>query len=528
MFTHPSFRVATEDLGMNYSGTGNPKLHMLMTTEFNPILEVIDRLAQGIFFIELTTRFALCPDKMKFLKSAYNIIDIVGVVPVVLVLLISGIFPTFWENETTFYIMFFLSFLSICRTLRVLKFLRHHRSVRILLMTLKASIKEQVLLVMMICIGMVWFAQLIYFVEFRDDGDFDSVPIGFWWAIVTMTTVGYGDTLPRTPGGYLVGGFCALTGMLSTGLSIPVIAGNFNIFYTYARYCMRDKPPRISFVTSVKRLIGKRRSLRKRLADAALELKTNRMGGSGSQTRSVKKKVNVKTPLRSDKGKPAGLKEGTKAWIRTSNRNLTKQSEPSVSETSSVGSEGVIYATENRGSRGLPASSNTRLTKDADSHESRPSGNHTASGSPQLGKSHSINDSCIPLSGYFASSKYDDKSVQPGQRSPANLTVETNASETDGGEAGYVFVDELPSAAEGVSVSVGNTEQGIELSAFCTELVTQKRRRLVAMVADINLTKGAGGDGAGPFCYDNEAFAVLHDEPPVNMINGRCSSNNSK
>ena len=66
-----------------------------------------------------------------------------------------------------------------------------------------------------------------------------NIPIGFWWSIVTMTTVGYGDIIPKTGLGYLVGSLCALTGMLITGLPIPVIANSFHLYCTYAK--LKDK-----------------------------------------------------------------------------------------------------------------------------------------------------------------------------------------------------------------------------------------------------------------------------------------------
>ena len=81
---------------------------------------------------------------------------------------------------------------------------------------------------------MLFFSVLIYFAEFSEDGSFEHIPIGFWWAIVTMTTVGYGDKVPKTGWGYMVGGLCAITGMLCTSLPIPIIANNFNMYYSYA------------------------------------------------------------------------------------------------------------------------------------------------------------------------------------------------------------------------------------------------------------------------------------------------------
>lgn len=68
-----------------------------------------------------------------------------------------------------------------------------------------------------------------------EDNKFDSILIGLWWAIVTMTTLGYGDIVPVTPFGYVVGGMCALCGLIFMALPIPVIVNSFTTFYAHAK-----------------------------------------------------------------------------------------------------------------------------------------------------------------------------------------------------------------------------------------------------------------------------------------------------
>ena len=112
---------------------------------------------------------------------------------------------------------------------------------RVLLLSVQESAKEILLLMLLIAIGTLIFSNLIYFAEFHQEDDFLNIPVGFWWAIVTMTTVGYGDKHPKSGWGYGIGAVCAVSGMLCTGLPIPIIASNFNMFYTYAKTRQRTR-----------------------------------------------------------------------------------------------------------------------------------------------------------------------------------------------------------------------------------------------------------------------------------------------
>ena len=81
-------------------------------------------------------------------------------------------------------------------------------------------------------IGVLYYAERI---APNPNNDFNSIPLGLWWALVTMTTVGYGDMVPKTYLGMFVGAICALGGVLTVALPVPVIVSNFEMYYSHTQ-----------------------------------------------------------------------------------------------------------------------------------------------------------------------------------------------------------------------------------------------------------------------------------------------------
>ncbi|BHF57699.1 Potassium voltage-gated channel sub D member 3 [Sparganum proliferum] len=80
--------------------------------------------------------------------------------------------------------------------------------------------------------AIIIFATVMYYTEKSDaETRFVSIPAAFWYTIVTMTTLGYGDMVPSTIMGKIVGGLCSLSGVLVIALPVPVIVSNFSRIY---------------------------------------------------------------------------------------------------------------------------------------------------------------------------------------------------------------------------------------------------------------------------------------------------------
>uniref|UniRef100_A0A8C4WVD2 BTB domain-containing protein n=1 Tax=Eptatretus burgeri TaxID=7764 RepID=A0A8C4WVD2_EPTBU len=180
------------------------------------------------FAFELLVRFFACPSKPGFLKNPMNLIDIVAILP----FLITPFTKNSENLEQHTMSLAILRVIRLVRVFRIFKLSRHSKGLRILGQTLSASMRELGLLMFFLFIGVIIFSSAVYYAEADDlDTKFRSIPHAFWWAVVTMTTVGYGDMAPETLGGRVVGSLCAIAGVLTVALPVPVIVSNFNYFY---------------------------------------------------------------------------------------------------------------------------------------------------------------------------------------------------------------------------------------------------------------------------------------------------------
>ncbi|XP_032093736.1 potassium voltage-gated channel subfamily C member 1-like [Thamnophis elegans] len=220
--------------------TGNStsvKVDYEMETE--PFLTYVEGMCVIWFTFEFLIRVIFCPDKMEFIKSTLNIIDFVAILPFYLEVGLSGL-----SSKAAKDVLGFLRVVRFVRILRIFKLTRHFVGLRVLGHTLRASTNEFLLLIIFLALGVLIFATMIYYAERigADPDDitgskhtvFKNIPIGFWWAVVTMTTLGYGDMYPETWSGMLVGALCALAGVLTIAMPVPVIVNNFGMYYSLA------------------------------------------------------------------------------------------------------------------------------------------------------------------------------------------------------------------------------------------------------------------------------------------------------
>ncbi|MFV0572719.1 MAG: ion transporter [Xanthomarina gelatinilytica] len=185
--------------------------------ETRSLLYAIEVFSVIVFSVEYLLRIYVAESKPKFIFSFFGIIDFLAILP------------------------FYLSFGVDLRSLRALRFLRlfrifklvrYNRAINHFTNAIKSS-KEEILLFLFVTLILIYFAAvgIYYFENAAQPEHFSSIFDSLWWAIVTLTTVGYGDVYPITVGGkvftfiiLLIGlGIVAIpTGIISSALTKSV------------------------------------------------------------------------------------------------------------------------------------------------------------------------------------------------------------------------------------------------------------------------------------------------------------------
>ncbi|EDO48063.1 predicted protein, partial [Nematostella vectensis] len=185
------------------------------------------------FTLELFIRILFCPEKLRFFKQVMTWIDIISLLPYYYKFIMEATNQGNVASQLDF-----LRSVRLIRLFRAFRFFRFTSGLQIIVQSLKASFRELLLLVIILLIPVVLFSSVIYDLEKDVKGNsvnFTSIPQSFWWAIITMTTVGYGDMSPKTLSGQIIGSLCAICGVLIIGLPVSVIGNNFSTYYEHAQ-----------------------------------------------------------------------------------------------------------------------------------------------------------------------------------------------------------------------------------------------------------------------------------------------------
>ncbi|MNE06753.1 Cyclic nucleotide-gated potassium channel [compost metagenome] len=153
-----------------------------------------------IFLGEYILRLYCSPRPLRYAFSFYGLVDLLAIVP--------GILALYYSDAQYLLI---IRVIRMLRIFRVLKLGPYLKQAHYLLDALRGSKQKILVFLLSVCTLVTVFGTLMYVVEGPQHG-FTSIPKGIYWAIVTLTTVGYGDIVPKTALGQVISSMVMITG----------------------------------------------------------------------------------------------------------------------------------------------------------------------------------------------------------------------------------------------------------------------------------------------------------------------------
>lgn len=203
------------------------------------LFDVIEWSFTLLFTLEYLLRIYISPQPKKYILSAWGVIDLISLIPTYLSLIFVG--------------AHYLSILRLIRMLRIFRILKLTRFItesRMLFKALRLSVYKIIIFMLFMLILVTLLGSIMYVVEGEQNG-FSSIPQSIYWAIITITTVGYGDIVPITIVGKFIASFMMLIGY--SIIAVPTGIISFQMFRTQSEekescsVCFHENPKGASF-----------------------------------------------------------------------------------------------------------------------------------------------------------------------------------------------------------------------------------------------------------------------------------------
>lgn len=158
-----------------------------VSPETREALYVVEWIITGLFTVEYFLRLYVSQSPVRYSRSFFGIVDLLAILPTYIDLFIPG----------ARYLML-LRVLRVLRIFRVLKLAKYIGEANTLMRAMRSSARKIAVFIFAVLILVLLLGSLMYMIEGAEHG-FTSIPKSVYWAIVTLTTVGYGDISPQTP-----------------------------------------------------------------------------------------------------------------------------------------------------------------------------------------------------------------------------------------------------------------------------------------------------------------------------------------
>jgi voltage-gated potassium channel len=204
--------------------------------KYGHIFTILEWIFTGIFTIEYILRLVITLRPIRYATSFYGIIDLLAIIPTYLSLFLAG----------THYLII-IRILRLLRVFRIFKLGKYLVEGDQLRRAMVASRNKITVFLLAVSLLVVLIGSIMYLVEGGSNEGFSSIPRSVYWAIVTLTTVGYGDITPKTDVGQLLSAVVMILGYaiiaVPTGIvTNEMMAANLNrqTNTQVCRYCTEE------------------------------------------------------------------------------------------------------------------------------------------------------------------------------------------------------------------------------------------------------------------------------------------------
>ncbi|XP_028852426.1 potassium voltage-gated channel subfamily V member 2 [Denticeps clupeoides] len=203
--------------------------------------EYVENACIAFFTMEYLMRLASTPELKLFLRSVLNTVDLIAILPQYLQLALetseSQSVGKYGSDIRTVRqvgkLGQVLRIMRLMRIFRILKLARHSTGLRAFGFTLRQCYQQVGCLFLFIAMGIFTFSAMVYSAEHdANQTNFTSIPQAWWWAAVSISTVGYGDMFPVTFLGRIFAFCCISFGIILNGLPISIIFNKFSDYYS--------------------------------------------------------------------------------------------------------------------------------------------------------------------------------------------------------------------------------------------------------------------------------------------------------
>ena len=186
-------------------------------------LRIAEFVFTAIFTIEYLLRLYSAKKPWGYAFSFFGVIDLLSVLPTFAALIIKTFFPEMVSLELVAAIRV-IRVVRLLRIFEVLKLGKFKREANILTQSLKNSKRKVIVFMSTVAVVVTILGSMVYIFEHGHDSGFTNIPQSIYWAIVTVTTVGYGDITPVTAIGKTIASFIMLIGYAIIAVPTGIIS----------------------------------------------------------------------------------------------------------------------------------------------------------------------------------------------------------------------------------------------------------------------------------------------------------------